>query len=66
MSADYTVIHDQTGKNMEREIGGLLTACKAFDLDTGYIITEQAEKIMEEDGVDIRIVPVVEYLLGFH
>ena len=51
---------------MKREIGGLLAACKAFDLDTGYIITEQAEKIMEEDGVEIRIVPVVEYLLGFH
>lgn len=66
ITAAIQVCYHLTGENMKREIGGLLAACKAFDLDTGYIITEQAEKIMEEDGVEIRIVPVVEYLLGFH
>lgn len=57
------VCYHLTDQNLKREIGGLVSACKAFDLDTGYIITEQADRIMEEDGVEIRIVPIVEYLL---
>lgn len=58
------VCYHLTEQNLKREIGGLVSACKAFDLNTGYIITEQADRIMEEDGVEIRIVPIVEYLLG--
>lgn len=59
------VCYHLTGENTKREIAGLLSACHSFNLKTGYIITEQTSRIIEEEGVEIRIVPIVEYLLGF-
>lgn len=59
------VCYHLTGENLKREVAGLVSACHSFNLDSGYIITEQVSNIIEEDGVEIRIVPIVEYLLGF-
>lgn len=64
ITAAVQVCYHLTEQNMKREIAGLISACHTFNLDTGYIITEQTSRMMEEDGLKIRIVPIVEFLLG--
>lgn len=60
----YQVCYELNERNVQREISGLVRACKKFDLKEGYIITEStSEKVTEED-VEIRIIPITGFLLG--
>ncbi len=47
----------------EREIKGLLAACKRFKLDRGFIISREEEEEFSKDGVDIKVIPAYKYLL---
>lgn len=60
----YQVCYELNEKNMQREISGLLTACRKFGLQEGYIITESASRTLIEDGITVRIVPITAFLLG--
>ena len=41
----------------QREMKGLLKACKATDSRKGIIITSETEEETEEDGVKIKLIP---------
>lgn len=45
-------------ENRNREIAGLLTACKRFGIHEGTILTYDEEKEIERDGIKIRVLPV--------
>lgn len=45
-------------ENRSREVGGLLTAMSAFDLQQGIILTENQNDTLIEDGRQIDLVPV--------
>ncbi|MDO8872028.1 MAG: ATP-binding protein [Methanoregula sp.] len=60
----YQVCYDLNERNAQREIAGLVMACKKFDLNEGYIITESTFRTVTEDGVRIRIIPITGFLLG--
>jgi predicted AAA+ superfamily ATPase len=47
----------------QREIKGLLAACKRFGLSRGIIITDDEEERLLEDGVQIDVVPGFKFLL---
>lgn len=61
----YQVCYDLNEQNLQREISGLVMACRKFGLTRGYIITESTTKTIVEDGVEIRVVPIAVFLLGF-
>jgi len=44
--------------NEEREIGGLIDACKHLGTDEGTILTYDEEKDLTQDGISIKIMPV--------
>jgi predicted AAA+ superfamily ATPase len=46
----------------EREIRGLLAACKRFKLDLGWIISREEEEEFKKDGVHIKVIPAYKYL----
>ncbi len=48
----------------EREINGLLDACKKLNLDTGTIITRDEEDRVEINGVRVDILPAYKFLLS--
>jgi len=52
-----------TQHNRKREIGGLIEACKAFNLPSGIIMTYDQEQQIEESGLRISILPVWKWLL---
>jgi len=60
----YQVCYDLNEQNMQREVSGLVMACRKFGLGKGYIITESTTKTVKEDGVEIRVVPITVFLLG--
>ena len=60
----YQVCYELNEKNVQREITGLIMACKKFGLTVGYIITESSSKRVKKDGVEIRIIPITGFLLG--
>lgn len=47
----------------EREIRGLVSACKKFNLDSGSIITLDEEEEFKTDGIQVNVVPAHKYLL---
>jgi hypothetical protein len=53
--------NDQTKK---REMNGLLEAMKDHQLQTGFIITEDEEETIEENGIRILVLPAWKWLLG--
>jgi predicted AAA+ superfamily ATPase len=59
----FQVCYDLNNYNMQRELDGLIMACKNFGLDKGYIITESRSEIMNFDGIDIEIMAVTQFLL---
>lgn len=61
----YQVCYDLNEQNLQREISGIVMACRKFGLGKGYIITESTRKTIVEDGVEIRVVPIAVFLLGF-
>lgn len=62
--AAYQVCYNLNERNEQREITGLVMACKKFDLEVGYIITERTSRTVTEEGVRIRIIPITGFLLG--
>ena len=47
-----------------REISGLVHACKKLRTKSGAIITLQESAEQKTDGINIRIIPAVKFLLG--
>jgi len=47
----------------EREIKGLLAACKTFGLARGFIITDDDEDVFVEDNIEITVIPAFKFLL---
>jgi len=64
VTAAYQVCYDINEKNLDREVTGLITACKKYGLAFGYIITASATRKFREDDVEIRMVPITGFLLG--
>ncbi|MCF6299879.1 MAG: ATP-binding protein [Proteobacteria bacterium] len=56
----YELSDDETRK---REIKGVLNACKTFDLKHGIIITYKQEEKFIVKGIEISVVPLVDFLL---
>jgi len=56
------VAWELTEKNQERELSGLIEACKRFRLKRGYIITRDQDSIHKEDGIVINIVSYIHWL----
>jgi hypothetical protein len=60
----YQVCYHLNEQNVQREVSGLVMACKKFDLEVGYIITESTSRTVTEEGVRIGIIPITGFLLG--
>lgn len=65
ITALYQVCYELHDRNMERKVAGLVMACKKFGLPGGTIITEHQQKSLMVDGLNIEVVPVTAFLLGF-
>lgn len=52
-----------TPQNRQREVSGLVAACRRLGLKEGLIVTLDEETEEAEDGVKIRILPAWKYLL---
>jgi len=59
----YQVSFELTEENTEREIKGLISACKWLNKKAGMLLTYDQQKEMKKEGVEIRIVPVWKWLL---
>lgn len=51
------VCFDLHDANKDREIGGLMDACKSVQVDTALMLTEDHEEELTAEGINIRIVP---------
>ncbi len=64
ITAAYQVTHSLTNENTkEREINGLLSALKAYDLPEGTILTQEEESIWEIEDKKIKVIPIWKWLL---
>jgi uncharacterized protein len=54
---------DLDTQNQKREIDGLVSAMKEFNLKTGLILTFNQEKIIKVEDLKIRILPVWKWLI---
>jgi predicted AAA+ superfamily ATPase len=59
----YQVCYDLNNNNLQREVGGVVMACKNFGLDKGYIVTESRSELMRFDGIDIEVMAITQFLL---
>jgi predicted AAA+ superfamily ATPase len=50
-------------ENTEREIEGLIEACKRLGINEGIILTYDDEKQFDKDGINIEVLPVWKWLL---
>lgn len=50
-------------ENTEREIEGLIAACKRLSINEGIILTYDDEKRFDKDGINIKVLPVWKWLL---
>ena len=48
----------------QREVGGLVEACKALKLKRGTIVTDQVEDVLTVEGVKVNLVPLHVFLLN--
>jgi predicted AAA+ superfamily ATPase len=53
-----------TQKNEAREFRGLREAMKAFDIEEGFILTNDEERGLTMEGTKIQIMPVWKWLMG--
>ena len=51
---------------LQREMNGLIEAMKAYQLRIGYIITEDEEETIEQNGFTIQVIPAWKFLLTHH
>jgi hypothetical protein len=47
----------------EREIRGLVEACKTHELTQGLIVTYREENTFAYEGIQVRCVPLIDFLL---
>ncbi|WFN36416.1 ATP-binding protein [Methanomicrobium antiquum] len=59
----FQVCYSLNNSNQQREINGLIAACKKFGINRGYIITESRSELMNLKGLEIEVVPITEFLL---
>lgn len=59
----YQVCWDLNPKNRDRELSGLVTAAKEFQLKEGFLLTNSAEETSETDGIKIKTIPVWKWIL---
>lgn len=59
----FQVCFELNEENSEREIGGLLAACKHLGVDEGIMLTYDVERVMNREGIKIRVLPVWKWLL---
>ena len=57
------VCHELTDDNKNREFDGLTAALKRFGLKSGIIVTHAQSDLAIQDGYEISIMPVTEYLV---
>jgi len=58
----YQVSQELSKENEEREIKGLISACKRLSLSRGTILTEDQSDQRKIEGINIRIIPVWRWL----
>ncbi len=51
-------------KNQQRELEGLVSACKRYNLSKGLILTNSQEERVRQDGVGVDIVPAWKWFLS--
>jgi len=51
-------------KSREREINGLVKACKWLDVNEGTIFTWDDEETFGAEGIDVKVVPVWKWMIG--
>jgi len=51
-------------ENTDREIGGLLEACKFLGLKEGFIITNDEERELNIDGINVHVIPVWKWMIS--
>ena len=49
-------------KIKQREIKGLVNACKNFNLDKGTIITYDLEDEIVKDNIEIKVIPFYKWI----
>ena len=49
--------------NREREVNGLVKACKWLAINEGIIFTWDDEENLRAEGIDIKVIPVWKWLL---
>ncbi len=59
----FQICFELNEENSEREIGGLLAACKHLGIDEGIVLTYDVEREMNREGFKIRVLPVWKWLL---
>lgn len=52
-----------TTNQREREINGLLSALKAYNLSEGIILTQEEESVWEIEEKKIKVIPIWKWLL---
>lgn len=62
ITAAYQVCYDLNIKNRDREINGLTSALKEFDLKQGFILTDSLEEEIKSNGFKIKIMPAWKWL----
>ena len=62
IQASYSIADKNT---KQREIDGLMEACKRFHSAEGLIITFSEEEYFNEQGISIRILPAYKFLLTY-
>jgi len=62
ITAAIQVCYELTEENKEREINGLLTALKKFNLEEGLILTYNQNDEFVIDGKRINVMPVWRWL----
>jgi len=49
--------------NRQRELNGLIAACKHLDLNEGLILTDDQEEELEHEGIGVRVAPAWKWCL---
>ena len=58
------VAYSIEGSAADREVGGLVKLAHKFEaIDRFVIVTKEEEKVLDEDGVKIEVIPAYKYLL---
>lgn len=62
-SFPYQVCFELTEENKERELNGLILACKWLKTKEGIILTNQQEDEITREGIRVKIIPVWKWII---